>query len=129
MVVDDDMASATMMMNHLRTCGFRIVNVKTAPMVLTKALSEAPSLIIVDLMVPRRTGLKLCKDLKSDHATNHIPIIMVTASLDESDKIVALELGVDDFMLKPLNLHELNLRIERSLERSRFEPNLLPSGN
>jgi DNA-binding response OmpR family regulator len=117
MVIDDDLESAKVMAHHLRTCGYRVVSLKSGSMVLKKVLNQAPALIIIDLMSPGRTGLGLCRELTTNYATRHIPIVMVTATGDESDKLVALELGADDYLSKPFSLHELDLRVERSLDR------------
>ena len=73
--------------------------------------------IILDLMLPQMSGLEVCKTLKGDIATRHIPIIMLTAKAEEVDKIVGLELGADDYVTKPFSPRELILRINRSLRR------------
>jgi len=127
LVVDDDLDSASLLQQHLRACGYRVNAVKTAAMVLKKVLQESPSLIVMDLMSPSRAGLRICRELTTNAATQHVPIIMVTSESDETDKIVALELGVDDYVLKPFNLHELSLRIERSLARAAYNREPMPS--
>ena len=76
-------------------------------------------LIILDLMLPKMSGLEICKVLKSDAATRHIPVIMLTAKAEEVDKIVGLELGADDYVTKPFSPRELILRINRSLRRGK----------
>jgi PleD family two-component response regulator len=118
MVVDNDQEWVQSMTDYLRICGFRVASVRSSLLILEKVLAEAPSLILLDLMSPRREGLKVCRILSQNYAAQYIPIIMVARRGDESDKIVALELGVDDFVHKPLNFHELSLRIERSLDRA-----------
>ena len=118
MVVDNDHEWVQSMTGYLRRCGFRVASLRSPLLILEKVLAEAPSLILLDLMAPRREGLKVCRILSQNYAAQYIPIIMATPKGDESDKIVALELGVDDYVNKPLNLHELSLRIERSLDRA-----------
>jgi two-component system phosphate regulon response regulator PhoB len=76
-------------------------------------------LIILDLMLPGMSGLEICKVLKGDTATRHIPVIMLTAKGEEVDKIVGLELGADDYVTKPFSPRELILRINRSLRRGK----------
>jgi len=84
---------------------------------LKKTRAELPSLIVLDLMLPRMSGLEVCKVLKSDSATRHIPIIMLTAKAEEVDRIVGLEFGADDYVTKPFSPRELALRIQAILRR------------
>jgi DNA-binding response OmpR family regulator len=94
---------------------FEVITVEDGATALEKVRSESPSLIILDLMLPRMPGLEVCQALKSDVATRHIPVIMLTATTEERDKIVGLELGADDYVTKPFSPRELLLRINRSL--------------
>jgi two-component system phosphate regulon response regulator PhoB len=105
----------------LRAAGFTVVTVEDGALALAKARTEAPSLIILDLMLPKMSGLEICKVLKSDAATRHIPVIMLTAKAEEVDKIVGLELGADDYVTKPFSPRELILRINRSLRRGKSD--------
>jgi DNA-binding response OmpR family regulator len=86
---------------------------------LAKTRSELPALVILDLMLPGMSGLEVCKVLKSEAATRHIPIIMLTSKAEEVDKIVGLELGADDYVTKPFSPRELILRVNRSLRRGK----------
>ena len=119
MVVDDEADVIDMLVINLRAAGFQVIAVEDGATALAKARSESPSLIILDLMLPRMPGLEICKVLKSDAATRHIPIIMLTAKAEEVDKIVGLELGADDYVTKPFSPRELILRINRSLRRGK----------
>ncbi|HXX42468.1 MAG TPA: winged helix-turn-helix domain-containing protein [Chthoniobacterales bacterium] len=83
---------------------------------LEKARAELPWMIILDLMLPRMSGLEVCKILKSDRVTRHIPIIMLTAKAGETDRIAGLELGADDYVTKPFSPREVILRI-KAIER------------
>jgi DNA-binding response OmpR family regulator len=82
------------------------------------ARSEAPALIVLDLMLPGMTGLEVCRLLKSGEATRQIPIIMLTAKAEEVDRIVGLEFGADDYVTKPFSPRELVLRIGAILRRA-----------
>ncbi len=84
---------------------------------LKKARSESPALIVLDLMLPRMSGLELCKILKTDSSTRHIPVIMLTAKAEEVDRIVGLEFGADDYVTKPFSPREMILRIQAILRR------------
>ena len=119
MIVDDEADVIDMLVINLRAAGFQVIAVEDGATALLKARSEAPSLIILDLMLPRMPGLEICKVLKGDVATRHIPIIMLTAKAEEVDKIVGLELGADDYVTKPFSPRELILRVNRSLRRGK----------
>ena len=119
MIVDDEPDVIDMLVINLRAAGFQVITVEDGATALTKARNESPSLIILDLMLPRMPGLEICKVLKSDVATRHIPVIMLTAKAEEVDKIVGLELGADDYVTKPFSPRELILRINRSLRRGK----------
>jgi DNA-binding response OmpR family regulator len=119
MIVDDEADVIDMLVINLRAAGFQVIAVEDGATALVKARSESPSLIILDLMLPRMPGLEICKVLKNDIATRHIPVIMLTAKAQEVDKIVGLELGADDYVTKPFSPRELILRINRSLRRGK----------
>jgi len=119
LVVDDEADVVDMLVINLRTAGFLVVAVEDGPSALIKARTEAPSLVILDLMLPGMSGLEICKVLKGDIATRHIPIIMLTAKGEEVDKIVGLELGADDYVTKPFSPRELILRVNRSMRRGK----------
>jgi two-component system phosphate regulon response regulator PhoB len=119
MIVDDEADVVDMLVINLRAAGFQVIAVEDGAAALAKARNEAPSLIVLDLMLPRMPGLEICRVLKSDVATRHIPVIMLTAKAEEVDKIVGLELGADDYVTKPFSPRELILRINRSLRRGK----------
>ena len=83
-----------------------------------KALaSNQIDVIILDLMLPDGSGLTLCRDIKSDDKTKHIPIIILTAKTEEVDRVVGFELGADDYVTKPFSVRELILRVKAILKR------------
>src|SRR5207247_4740112 len=84
---------------------------------LQNARDNRPDFIILDLMLPKMAGLEVCKILKSDTATSHIPILMLTAKAEEIDRIVGLEFGADDYVIKPFSPREIVLRIRAILRR------------
>jgi two-component system phosphate regulon response regulator PhoB len=119
LVVEDEADVLDLLLINLRAAGFTVVAVEDGAQALVKARSESPSLIILDLMLPKMSGLEICKVLKSEAATRNIPVIMLTAKAEEVDKIVGLELGADDYVTKPFSPRELILRINRSLRRGK----------
>jgi two-component system, OmpR family, phosphate regulon response regulator PhoB len=116
MVVDDEADVIDMLVMNLRSAGFQVITVEDGATALVKARNESPSLIILDLMLPKMPGLEICKVLKGDPATRHIPVIMLTAKAEEVDKIVGLELGADDYVTKPFSVKVLLQRI-KALQR------------
>ena len=80
-------------------------------------LDNCPDVIILDLMLPDGSGLTLCRDVKSNSETNHIPIILLTAKADEVDRVIGFELGADDYVTKPFSVRELTLRVKAILKR------------
>jgi DNA-binding response OmpR family regulator len=119
LVVDDETDVIDMLVINLRAAGFNVVAAEDGASALAKVRKESPSLIILDLMLPQMSGLEVCKTLKGDIATRHIPIIMLTAKAEEVDKIVGLELGADDYVTKPFSPREIILRVNRSLRRGK----------
>jgi signal transduction histidine kinase/ligand-binding sensor domain-containing protein/DNA-binding NarL/FixJ family response regulator len=84
---------------------------------LQKSLNSMPDLIITDIMMPRMDGIQLCKQLKTDSRTSHVPIIMLTAKATLQDKVSGLEIGADDYIMKPFEPEELKARIKNLLEQ------------
>src|SRR5205814_10383346 len=106
---------------NLRKAGFTITTATDGAVGLRKARTENPAFIILDLMLPKMPGLELCKILKTDPATRHIPILMLTARAEEVDRIVGLEFGADDYVTKPFSPREVTLRIKAILRRGAAE--------
>jgi two-component system phosphate regulon response regulator PhoB len=121
LVVEDEADVLDLLLINLRAAGFAVVTVEDGATAVARVRSEAPALIILDLMLPKMSGLEICKVLKSDTATRNIPVIMLTAKAEEVDKIVGLELGADDYVTKPFSPRELILRINRSLRRGKTD--------
>jgi DNA-binding response OmpR family regulator len=97
--------------------GFNIIIAADGPTGLRRAREEAPAFIILDLMLPKMLGVEVCKILKTDSLTRHIPVLMLTAKAEEIDRIVGLELGADDYVTKPFSPREVVLRAQAILRR------------
>ncbi len=103
---------------HLRNAGYVPVSAENGPDAIRSARDESPKLIVLDIMLAGMNGLEVCRLLKADTATSHIPVIMLTAKAEEPDRIVGLELGADDYMTKPFSPRELVLRVKSVLRRT-----------
>jgi phosphate regulon transcriptional regulator PhoB len=117
LIVDDEKDIVKMLDYNLKKEGFRTISAYDGEDALDSATRENPNLIILDLMLPGIDGLEVCKTLKKETKTAHIPIIMLTAKAQEADKIVGLELGADDYVTKPFSPRELIARVKAILRR------------
>jgi len=118
LVVEDEKNIAELVKYNLEQEGFRVLSAANGNTGLEQARKEKPSLIILDLMLPGVDGIEICKVLKQNYKTSHVPIIMLTAKSQESDKIVGLELGADDYVTKPFSPRELVARVKAVLRRA-----------
>ncbi len=121
LLIDDEPDVLDMLEMNLKGSGYKVSCAQDGEVGIRKAREEQPSLIVLDLMLPRMSGLEVCKGLKKDPATMAIPVIMLTAKSEEVDRVVGLELGADDYVTKPFSPRELVLRIKSVLRRSSGE--------
>ncbi|MBI3753843.1 MAG: response regulator [Deltaproteobacteria bacterium] len=121
LAVDDETDILTLLKYNLEKAGFKVVSAQDGPEAISSAKKEKPNLIILDIMLPSMEGTEVCKILKKDDATSHIPVIMLTAKGEEVDRIVGLELGADDYITKPFSPRELILRVKAVLKRGQRE--------
>ncbi len=124
LIVDDDGQIRQLAAKFLRSNGMRVSQARDGVEMREMLLSASINLIVLDIMLPGRNGLELCRDLR---ATSQIPVIMLTAKGDDTDRIVGLEVGADDYIAKPFNPRELLARINSVLRRSKA-PGMISSG-
>jgi DNA-binding response OmpR family regulator len=117
LIVEDERDVVDLLTLSLRKAGFAVSTTNDGAAGLHKARTERPAFIILDLMLPKMPGLEICKILKSDPATQQIPIMMLTAKAEEIDRIVGLEFGADDYVTKPFSPREVVLRIRAIMRR------------
>ncbi|MDD5538981.1 MAG: response regulator transcription factor [Candidatus Omnitrophica bacterium] len=117
LIVEDEKDIVRMLEYNLQKEGFKTLSARDGEDALDAANRDHPDLVILDLMLPGMDGLEVCKALKQGAKTAMIPIIMLTAKVQESDKVVGLELGADDYMTKPFSPRELVARIKAVLRR------------
>jgi len=117
LVIEDEVNIIELIRMNLEMHGFNVISSVTGEEGIEKTLNEFPDLILLDLMLPGMDGLEICKRIRMEKATSKIPIIMLTAKSEEMDKVIALELGADDYITKPFGIRELVARIKAVLRR------------
>ncbi len=129
LIVDDELKITRLLRDYLQQAGFRVVTATDGPTALTEARSERPDMIVLDLGLPGIDGLDVTRTLRK---TSDVPIIILTARAEESDRIVGLELGADDYLVKPFSPRELVARVRAVLRRvdaSVSNPSLVRTGD
>jgi DNA-binding response OmpR family regulator len=115
LIVEDEPAMVAGLRDNFEYEGYDVISAQDGVSGLERALVEHPDLVVLDVMMPRMSGLDVCKHLKSKLPT--LPIIMLTARGQEIDKVVGLELGADDYVTKPFSIRELMARVKAVLRR------------
>jgi two-component system phosphate regulon response regulator PhoB len=121
LVVDDEEDLLELVRYNLTREGYRVSCVATGEEALKAARKQPPDLIVLDLMLPAVDGLEVCRRLKGDSKTRDIPIIMLTAKSEESDMVLGLERGADDYIAKPFSPRVLSARVKALLRRKEAE--------
>src|SRR5580765_2317632 len=118
LVVEDDPDIAELVERYLSKAGFSTDRVASGRDALDAIAVKAPDLLVLDLMLPHLDGLEICRRVRANEHTANIPIIMLTARAEESERIVGLELGADDYLAKPFSPNELVARVRALLRRA-----------
>jgi len=118
LIIDDEKDLIELVRYNLEKEGFQVQSALNGESGMADALRDLPDIIIIDLMLPGIDGLEVCRFLRSDNRTSRIPIVMLTAKSAESDRIVGLELGADDYITKPFSPRELTARVKAVLRRT-----------
>jgi two-component system alkaline phosphatase synthesis response regulator PhoP len=118
LVVDDDRQIVRLVQSYLQQSGFTVLTAYDGEEALHAIRREKPDLLVLDLMLPKRDGLEITRIVRSDEALAAIPILMLTARVEDVDKLVGLELGADDYLTKPFNPQEVVARVKAILRRS-----------
>lgn len=124
LIIEDEETLARTLADKLRADSFNVVTAFDGEDGLEKIRDERPDLIVLDIMLPKLDGLSLCRIVRRDATMAHIPIIMLTARGTEVDKIVGLESGADDYVVKPLALGEFLARVRAVMRRAPGRPAL-----
>jgi two-component system alkaline phosphatase synthesis response regulator PhoP len=129
LVVDDEPKIVKLARDYLEQAGFGVVTAKDGTTALTVARHERPDLIVLDLNLPGMDGLDVCRALRRE---SDVPIIMLTARVEETDRLIGLELGADDYVTKPFSPRELVARVRAVLRRVQggiHQPGLIRAGD
>lgn len=122
LVIDDEADVLDLVVYNVKKAGYQTLTARDGAAGLQTARNDLPALIVLDLMLPGIEGTEVCRQLKADPRTAHIPVIMLTAKAEEVDRIVGLEIGADDYVTKPFSPRELVLRVKKILGRGRTTP-------
>ncbi|MCP4428013.1 MAG: response regulator transcription factor [Chloroflexi bacterium] len=129
LVVDDDKEVARLMRAYLEQAGYAVLTAYDGETAVHTLRREKPDLMLLDLMLPDKDGWEITRLVRSDAALAHIPIIMLTARVEDTDKIVGLEMGADDYVTKPYNPREVVARVRARLRsREPIQPSVLQAG-
>jgi two-component system alkaline phosphatase synthesis response regulator PhoP len=120
LVVEDEPNMVAGLRDNFEFEGYQVITARDGVEGLQRALDESPDLVVLDVMMPRMSGLEVCKQLRAKRGS--IPIIMLTARGQEVDKVVGLELGADDYVTKPFSIRELLARVKAVLRRTSVVP-------
>jgi two-component system alkaline phosphatase synthesis response regulator PhoP len=127
LVVDDEPQIIEVVQDYLKQAGYRVLAARDGQTALTLARHERPDLVVLDLMLPGGIdGLEVCRRLRRDPVLADVPIIMLTARIAETDRLIGLELGADDYVTKPFSPREVVARVRAVLRRARGQAE--PSG-
>jgi diguanylate cyclase (GGDEF)-like protein len=121
LVVEDDSDISTLLRIYFESEGYSVVTAERGEAALEACRRQMPNVIVLDIMLPDMDGYDVCRKLRNTLRTSHIPIIFLTQKDERSDKIRGLELGADDYITKPFDVEELNLRVRNAMTRSRYE--------
>ena len=121
LVVDDDRQIVRLVRQYLEQAGYAVLTAYNGEQALAQLYSQRPALLLLDLGLPDRDGWELTRVIRADERVAKIPIIMLTARIDETDRIIGLELGADDYVPKPFNAREVVARVRALLRRRQWD--------
>jgi two-component system alkaline phosphatase synthesis response regulator PhoP len=122
LIVDDEQDIVDLVAYNLEKAGYKTLRAYDGDAALRKALAEGPDLVVLDVMLPGLDGWEVCKRLRANPKTARLPVMMLTAKGDETEKVLGLELGADDYLTKPFSPKELVARVRALLRRAPGAP-------
>ncbi len=127
LVVEDDFDISNMLQLYFKSLGYEVHVAPRGGVALDMTRQTMPNVIVLDIMLPDLDGYEICRQLRTNLRTSHIPIIFLTQKDERSDKIHGLELGADDYITKPFDVEELRLRVRNTIKRAEIEALTSPS--
>jgi two-component system alkaline phosphatase synthesis response regulator PhoP len=118
LIIEDDRDIVELVRYNLAQEGFQVTSVADGASGLAQVKKSPPDVLLLDLMLPKLSGLEICKEIRRDNSLNRLPILMVTARGEEADRVVGLEMGADDYVTKPFSPRELVARVKALLRRA-----------
>ncbi len=118
LVIDDERDLLSLLDFNLRSAGFETLLAATGEEALSVLCRRVPDLVVLDLMLPDLPGTEVCRQIKADPRTRHVPVVILTAKGEEVDRVLGFELGADDYVTKPFSIRELVLRLKSVLRRA-----------
>jgi phosphate regulon transcriptional regulator PhoB len=127
LIVEDEPDIRELVVHHLKREGYQVSVAASGEEALRQVQASPPDLVLLDLMMPAMSGLEVCRRLRQDPVTASLPIVMLTAKGDEIDRVLGLEIGADDYVVKPFSPKELLARVRAVLRRSLPAPGASPT--
>ena len=127
LIVEDEPDIRELVVHHLKREGYQVSVAASGEEALRQVQASPPDLVLLDLMMPAMNGLEVCRRLRQDPVTASLPIVMLTAKGDEIDRVLGLEIGADDYVVKPFSPKELLARVRAELRRSLPAPGASPT--
>ncbi len=118
LIIEDDRDIVELVRYNLANEGFQVSAASDGSIGLAQVRKSPPDLLLLDLLLPKLSGLEICKEIRRDERLNRLPILMLTARGDEADRVVGLEIGADDYVTKPFSPRELVARVKALLRRA-----------
>lgn len=118
LIIEDDKDIVELVRYNLANEGFQVSAAFDGSIGLSTLREKPPDLLLLDLMLPKLSGLEICREIRRDDSLNRLPILMLTARGDEADRVVGLEMGADDYVTKPFSPRELLARVKALLRRA-----------
>lgn len=126
LVIDDDRFMVRVISDCLEKEGFAVNGAYDFNSAMDKIYSNAPDIILLDVVLPEMNGVEICRLLRNDTRTSHVPIIMLTSKVEVEDKVAGLDAGADDYITKPFDCLELIARVKTHLRRAKQEKSFNP---
>src|SRR6266513_5381701 len=120
LVVDDEEKNRKLLCDTLKARGHEVVEAENGEQALQLVVTHSPDVILLDVMMPRMDGFTVCRRLKENSRTAHIPILMVTALSDRKERLLGVEAGANDFLTKPIDLQDVSIRVRNAIYTKRL---------